>query len=156
MNYILNFWASQGHFGGLMFRWIWRGKSLVGGRRSNMPRHYVTSYNMLHSAPRSYQFEDDFWQIMSSWEFGAAGNMENFKRHRRLVKKIDDLRGLDSLILYAYDPEDGTRRWAWDLTMSLIYARHGEWNKIAFRVGLEKGISRLFAIAGSKRTLLLW
>jgi len=38
----------------------------------------------------------------------ANGDLEEFKRYRRKFKKLGDLRGLDSAILYANDPKPTT------------------------------------------------
>lgn len=71
-------------------------------------RRYVTSFSMLHSPLMSYKFKDDFWQIRDALKY--TDNMEEFKRHGRVVKKLGDLRGLDSSILYVHDLNDGTKR----------------------------------------------
>lgn len=66
-------------------------------------QRYVTSFSILHSPVGAYKIEDDFWQIRVALECVAAGDMKQFKQHRRRVKKLGDLRGLDSSILYSCD-----------------------------------------------------
>lgn len=67
---------------------------------------YVCSYSNPIGA---YKFKDDLWQIERALMFAAAGDMKGFKRHRRVVKRLGDLRRLDSAILYAHDPKLWTR-----------------------------------------------
>lgn len=67
-------------------------------------QRYVTSFSIPRdSSVDAYKIEDDFWQIRVALECVATGDMKRFKKHRRSVKKLGDLRGLDSSILLSCD-----------------------------------------------------
>jgi len=60
-------------------------------------QRYVASFTLCDRA-------DHFWLAKEALKFAVDNDMESFKRHRRKVKKLGDLHGLNHSALYNYDP----------------------------------------------------
>ncbi len=72
--------------------------------------HALKLYVFSYATPLAARRKGDFKLVNAAFKAAADGDMGKFTRFRREVKKLGDICGLDSVILYANDPKPTTMR----------------------------------------------